>query len=295
MDRDAGGLLVCLKPEGPSSHRAVERVKRALGARRAGHAGTLDPAASGVLLVGLNRATRLLEYLAGHDKTYRAVLRLGEVRDTLDRTGVVVERRAVPELDAPRVRSVLDRFRGRIRQIPPAYSAIKVDGERLYRRARRGERVAPPARWITIHALELLRLDPPELEIRVVCSAGTYVRALARDVGEALGCGAVLWRLERIGSGPFGLAHAVPLETVEAEGSDAWNRVLPPEHMLQGMPRARVDAPTAAHLAHGRPVPWDREPVAGPVAVCGPGGELVAVGRVEAGRLRPAKVLRPAG
>ena len=294
MDRNTGGLLVCLKPEGPSSHSAVERVKRALGARRAGHAGTLDPAASGVLLVGLNRATRLLEYLAGHDKTYRAVLQLGEVRDTLDRTGALLEQRPVPDLDVSRVRSVLGRFSGRIRQVPPAYSAIKVGGERLYRRARRGERVDPPARWVTIHALELLRLDPPELEIRVVCSAGTYVRALARDVGEALGCGAVLWRLERLRSGPFGLADAVPLEIVEAEGPDAWKRVLPPERMLQGMPLAHVDAPAAADLAHGRPVPWRGEPFTGPVAVCGPGGELVAVGRVEAGRLRPAKVLRPA-
>ena len=295
MDRETGGLLVCLKPEGPTSHDVVARVKRALGARRAGHAGTLDPAASGVLLVGLNRATRLLEYLTGHDKTYRAVLRLGEVRDTLDRTGALVEQRPVPPLDVAAVRSVLARFRGRIRQVPPAHSAIKVGGERLYRRARRGERVDPPARWVTVHGLELLRLDPPEMELRVSCSAGTYVRALARDLGEALGCGATLWRLERTRSGPFDLAWAVPLEAVEAEGYRAWDRVLPPGQMLPGMPRADVDAARAAALAHGRTVPWEGEPRGGPVAVYGPEGDLVAVGRVEAGRLRPVKVIRFAG
>ncbi len=293
MDRDPGGLLVCHKPEGPSSHAAVARVRRALGARKAGHAGTLDPMASGVLLVGLNRSTRLLEYLVGHDKTYRARVRLGEVRDTLDREGELLETRPVPDLDPGRVEAVLARFRGRIEQVPPDFSAIKVGGEPLYRKRRRGEAVCPPPRTVEIRELRLIRVEPPDIELEVTCSAGTYVRSLARDLGEALGCGASLWGLVRVRSGPFSLGDAVPLEEVEALGPGAWDRVLPPERMVPGLPGVRLSPDQVARVLNGRDVPWDGDLARGPVvALLDPLGRLVGVGRVEGRALRPAKVLR---
>ncbi len=290
MTAPRSGLLVCAKPPGPTSHTAVVRVRRALAAAKAGHAGTLDPFASGVLLVGLGRATRLLEYLVGHPKTYRARIRLGEQRDTLDRTGRITATAPVPALSQGEIERLLDRFRGTLIQVPPAYSAVKVGGQALYRRARRGERVEPPARTVEVRRLDLIAVDLPEIEVEVECSAGTYIRSLARDLGRAAGCGAVLWELERVRSGPFSLGDAVPLDEVEELGTAAWERVLPPERMVEGLPRVEIGPDEAARLAHGTAVEWAGPPREGPVAVFGPAGELTAVGRVEKQRLRPVKV-----
>ncbi len=290
MGRPGWGLLVLDKPVGLSSHAAARRAQRALDANRAGHAGTLDPAASGVLLVGLGKATRLLEYLAGHDKAYRARVRLGRVTDTLDREGRLLEERPVPPLADDAIEAALAGLRGSQLQVPPVFSAVKQGGERLYRRARRGEDVRPEPRPVTVHRLALVERDGPDLVLDVVCSKGTYVRSLARDLGEALGTGATLWGLVRTRSGPFRLEEAAPLAEVEARGPDAWDRVLPASRMVDDLPRVSVDDRERALLADGRPVAQDAPPGGGPAAVFGPDGDLVAVARADGPLLRPAKV-----
>ncbi len=290
MGRPDWGLLVLDKPAGPSSHAAARRAQRALGAARAGHAGTLDPAASGVLLVGLGKATRLLEYLTGHDKAYRARVRLGRVTDTLDREGRLLEQQPVPPLDDERIEAALAGLRGPQLQVPPAFSAVKQGGERLYRRARRGEDVRPDPRPVTVHRLDLVERDGPDLVLDVVCSKGTYVRSVARDLGEALGTGATLWELVRTRSGPFGLEDAVSLAEVEDRGPDAWDRVLPASRMVDGLPRVSVDDRELALLADGRPVERDAPAGGEAAAAFGPDGDLVAVVRPDGPLLRPAKV-----
>lgn len=288
------GLLVLDKPCGLTSHTAVRRVQRSLGAARAGHAGTLDPLASGVLLVGLNRATRLLEYLVGHDKAYRAVVRLGEVRDTLDREGAVIETRPVPPLSPAAVEDALGRLRGTVDQVPPVYSAIKVGGVPLHRRTRRGQEVVVPPRRVTIHRLDLLGLTDNELTLEVECSSGTYVRSIARDLGEALGTGATLWELRRLRSGPFGLDASVSLADVEAEGEAAWARVRPAEEMVAGLPAVQLTQEEAARLRVGQGLEREGLAAGQDVAAFGSGGDLVAIARPEEGALRPAKVFHPA-
>ncbi|MBI5440141.1 MAG: tRNA pseudouridine(55) synthase TruB [Deltaproteobacteria bacterium] len=292
-DEGRWGLLVLDKPLELSSHAAARRAARALGADRFGHAGTLDPLASGVLLVGLGRATRLLEYLVCHEKGYRARLRLGQVRDTHDREGTLLEERLVPELSGEDVERALARFRGRILQVPPEHSAVKVGGVPAYRRARRGLPVALPERAVEIFRLELLEWAPPDLTIDVTCSKGTYIRSLARDVGEALGTGACLWDLVRTRSGPYGLADAVSLGCLEAEGLSAWARVLPPRKMVEGLRSFTVSPPDARALASGRRIEGAGKEE-GDLAVFDQTGDLLAVARAEGGDLRPLKVFRPA-
>ncbi|MDW7711163.1 MAG: tRNA pseudouridine(55) synthase TruB [Deferrisomatales bacterium] len=288
------GLLVLDKPEGITSHTAVQRVRRALGASRAGHAGTLDPLATGILLVGLGRATRLLEYLVGHEKEYRARVRLGERRDTLDREGRLLETRPVPDLGRARVEDALRAWRGTRVQVPPAYSAVKIAGVPLHRRARRGEEVAPPPRTVEIRELELLDLSVPDLVLRIVCSSGTYVRSLARDLGDALGTGAILWELTRTRSGPFGLEGAPSLGQVEEAGPLAWSWVLPPGRMVEALPRRNLSADEVRDVCRGRAVPG-RAPEPGPVGLFDPEDNLVAVAREEAGCLQPLKVFGGSG
>ncbi len=282
------GLLVLDKPSGITSHAAVQRVRRALGCRRAGHAGTLDPLATGVLLVGLGAATRLLEFLAGHDKRYRARIRLGERRDTLDREGRVLDAQPVPPLTPDQVEGVLARWRGETDQVPPAFSAVKVDGVPLHRRARRGEDVVPPTRTVRIHRLELLEMALPDLVVDVECSAGTYVRSLARDVGDALGTGGTLWELRRVRSGAFSVDEAHSLDDLEAAGPEAWDRVLPPERMVYDLARVDVSAEDGRALLHGRAVAAEGSP--GTVAAFDPEGRLVAIAERGAGVLKPRKV-----
>jgi tRNA pseudouridine55 synthase len=205
--------LVIDKPAGPTSHGCVAAVRRAYGLKRVGHGGTLDPAVTGVLPIALGPATRLLPYLRG-DKLYRAVVQLGVRTSSDDLEGDVLERRSPPVLDTGALEEALAGFRGEILQRPPAVSAVHVGGERAYARARRGEVVELPPRPVTIHSLQLLGWDPAEarLELEVRCSAGTYIRSLARDLGEHLGCGAALARLRRTETLGFDLSTAVDLE-----------------------------------------------------------------------------------
>lgn len=295
MHPEPWGLLVLDKPDGLTSHTAVQRVRRALGVSRAGHAGTLDPLATGVLLVGLGRATRLLEYLVGHDKEYRARVRLGERRDTLDREGRLLETLPVPPLSPPLIEEALGRFRGTVVQIPPVYSAVKVQGVSLHRRARRGEAVEPSARAVEIHELELLGIEGPDVLLRVACSSGTYVRSLARDLGAALGTAGALWELTRTRSGPFGLGQARSLAQIVAAGPGTWPWVLPPERMVEGLPARTISAEEARQVAQGRALRRVPDEEEGPIALFGPEGNLLAVARPRGGCLQPVKVFDAAG
>ena len=206
------GFLVLDKPAGLTSHGCVGRVRRAYGLKRVGHGGTLDPAVTGVLPLALGSATRLLPYLEG-DKTYRGLVQLGVRTVSDDLEGEVLARAAVPALEAGDLAAALAAFRGKIQQVPPQVSAVHVDGQRAYKRVRQGEQLELAARPVTVHRLELLGWDPASgaLEVEVACSAGTYIRALARDLGEALGCGGALARLRRTGALGFDLEQAVPL------------------------------------------------------------------------------------
>lgn len=207
------GVLVLDKPAGLSSAGAVDRVKRALRADRAGHGGTLDPLATGVLPICLGAATKLAQYLLADDKAYEAEGVLGVTTDTLDRTGRVVAERPVAVTEAA-LRAAIARRLGEQDQVPPAFSAIKQDGERMYRRALRGEAVELPPRRIRIDRLELLAFDPPRFRIAVACSKGTYIRSLVADLGEDVGSGAHLAELRRTRSGRFRIEDAIPLERV---------------------------------------------------------------------------------
>jgi tRNA pseudouridine55 synthase len=211
------GLVVVDKPAGMTSHDVVSRVRRLAGTRKVGHAGTLDPMATGVLVLGLERATRLLGHLTLTDKRYAATIRLGVTTTTDDAEGEVVETRSTDAVTEGRVRDALASYVGEIDQVPSSVSAIKVGGKRSYARVRAGEAVDLPARRITIHAIDVVSADLPQVEIEVHCSSGTYVRAIARDLGAAVGVGGHLTALRRTAVGSFTLADARTLEALAEE------------------------------------------------------------------------------
>jgi tRNA pseudouridine55 synthase len=253
------GLLLIDKPAGPTSHDVVDAVRRALRLGRAGHAGTLDPAATGLLLVLADRATRVAEYLEGFDKAYRVTVRLGVRTPTDDLASPPAETREVPPLDAAALEAALARFRGPILQRPPDYSALKVGGRRLYDLAREGRPAEPAPRPVTVHALELLAWRPPDLELGVAASAGTYVRALARDLGEALGCGGAVASLRRTAVGRFRVEDAVPLDALRAGPPGA--KILPLDQALAHLPRVELRPEAAEKVRHGQVVgPEDLAP-----------------------------------
>jgi tRNA pseudouridine55 synthase len=223
-----------------------------------GHAGTLDPLAQGVLVLALGQATRLLEYLTGSYKTYIANLTLGVTTDTYDAEGQVVERRPVPpDLALEQVEVVLDRFRGQVEQLPPVYSAVKVGGKPAFARVRAGQEVALQPRRIEIVRLELLSFEPPSLSLSVTCSAGTYIRSLAHDLGKAIGCGAMLSGLVRTVSGSFKIENAVDWPVLQAAFQDgSWQSyLLPPDLVLEGTPRFVLDDVWLRRLLNGAPLP----------------------------------------
>jgi tRNA pseudouridine55 synthase len=214
-DFEAGEILNINKPEGWTSFDVVKKVRRLLRVKKVGHAGTLDPFATGVLLVCTGRATKRVSKLMGLEKEYVGVVELGKTTDTLDVTGSIVEEREVPAVTLDEVRQVAGEFVGRISQVPPAYSALKVNGRRMYKLARKGEAVALPPRTVEIYAVDVLDLNLPELTIRVRCGKGTYIRALARDIGERLGTVAYLRTLQRTAIGPYRIEDALRIEDLE--------------------------------------------------------------------------------
>ncbi|HTJ93713.1 MAG TPA: tRNA pseudouridine(55) synthase TruB [Pararobbsia sp.] len=246
------GVLLLDKPLGLSSNDALMRAKRLLSAKKAGHTGTLDPLATGLLPLCFGEATKFSQDLLEADKTYEATLKLGERTTTGDAEGEVAERRDVT-CHADDVEASLDRFRGVIQQVPPMYSALKRDGKPLYEYARAGETLEREAREVTIHRLELIDCTLPFATIRVTCSKGTYVRTLGEDIGEALGCGAHLTMLRRTGVGPLTLDGAVTLEQIDASPPDVRDELLAPvDALLSTFERVDLDAEQTRRFLHGQ-------------------------------------------
>ena len=262
----------------------VDEVRRALATRRVGHLGTLDPFAAGLLVVVVGRATRLAPYAAGWAKAYEGVIRLGRTTSTDDTTGhTTAISDAWQSLDEAQVEAALARFRGAYQQQPPAYSAVKVAGERAYRRARRGEAVTLAPRRVEVQLLELVGLEPPDVRFRATVSGGTYLRSLARDVGEELKCGAHLAVLVRTQVGPFGLGDAVAPEALTA------GDLRDPATLVAGLPRRELDEAGRVAAIHGRPVPAGKGEE-GRVALFA-AGHLVAVADREGELLKPRVVV----
>lgn len=289
---DLRGILLLDKPTGPTSHDMIYAVRRGTGQRRVGHAGTLDPLATGLLIICLGSATRLSEYLAAKDKRYVARLRLGQTTTTYDAQGkVVAESLALPGRAA--VEAELAALRGPGYQVPPAYSAIKLGGQKAYELARRGQPVTLEARPVEFYALELTAWEPPECVLAVHCSAGTYIRSLAHDLGQRLGCGAHLTALRRTASGQATLAEAVPLPVLQAAfGAGDWKRYLrPADSAVADWPAVRLSAEEAARVMRGQAVPT-APGAAGYGRAYDPAGEFIAVLSADpaAAQWRPEKV-----
>lgn len=253
------GFVVIDKPVGITSHDVVSRVRRILGTRKVGHTGTLDPFATGVLPVAVNDGTKVIPFLDEGSKTYEALLRLGVTTDTLDMTGVVLSESDPYRITREQLISCLAEFTGAISQIPPMYSAIKQNGQPLYKLARQGMDVERKARDVEIYSLELLSFDLPHAAVRVVCSRGTYVRSLADDIGRSLGCGAALQELRRTASGPFRIEVAVTLQTLEEMVSEG--RVsevcVSPSAAIDHLPDLPLTAKGEEGLRFGRAPSWD--------------------------------------
>jgi tRNA pseudouridine55 synthase len=287
---ELAGVLPVDKPAGPTSHDAVAAVRRSLGIRQVGHTGTLDPFASGLLLVCVGPATRLAEYFAPLAKRYVATMRLGEATDTDDLTGTVVSSADLSALDPSRIDAVLQAQVGTVQQLPPSYSAKKVQGERMYTAARQGRTVERTPSTVTIHAIRLLSVNLPDVTFEVVCGTGTYVRAIARDAGEALGVGGHLRELRRTGIGPHDVDGAVPLDQL-GDAARVREALLAPADALAHLPRVVVDAAGEAELRHGRAVAAGEGAEAeGPIALVSATGNLLAIGHRDGGLVRPRKV-----
>jgi tRNA pseudouridine55 synthase len=285
------GILIVDKPTGCTSHDVVGRVRKALGTRKVGHAGTLDPAASGVLVIGVGRATRLLGYLTKADKRYSATVRLGATTSTDDAEGEVLSTASCAEVDEDLLSGAFALQIGEIMQRPSAVSAIKVEGRRAYDRVRAGESVELAARPVTIHELEITRTqregDFIGVDIDVLCSSGTYIRAIARDVGAYLQVGGHLTSLRRTSSGAFDIQESVGLQTVIDDGTETQERLLDMRTVaIRSLPWREVDAVTAQAVRHGQPLAWpEDEDRPGAIAFVDE-STLLALGESNAGRLR---------
>ena len=285
----AAFVLPVDKAPGPTSHDVVAIARRALRERRIGHTGTLDPFASGLLLLCVGPATRLAEYLTGLDKTYEAVLRLGCRTDTLDLRGEVLEEHdGWRDLDPSAIEAAFATQTGTLDQVPPQYSAKKVDGVRMYERARRGESVELEPTRVTVHELTVVEVAPPLVRFRVRCSSGTYIRSIARDVGDALGVGAHLTSLRRTAVGEVSVEGALSPDDLD-DADAVRDAAIGPLEAVAHMPRVTVDDGQVERLRHGQRVELSETPEPGLVAIAGSEG-LVAIGEARGTELRPRKV-----
>lgn len=321
--RDLNGIVLFDKPVGLSSNQALQRVRRLFNAAKAGHTGSLDPEASGLLPICFGYATRISGLFLDADKSYRVRGRLGCRTTTGDLEGEVVEERPVPALNNDELDAVLERFRGEVDQVPPMYSALKVDGKRLYELARAGKTVERKARRVCFHRIELLSFDGVEFELFVHCSKGTYIRTLVEDIGEALGTGAVVTMLRRTGLGPWAIEGSLPpadgtplacaeaydlaaLEQLRAQSADAGAEamesddnpldhvILPTDSALIGYPAVRLDADSAFHIRHGHPVFVAQAPQTGWFRLYGPDDLFLGMGEVlDDGRVAPRRMFAP--
>lgn len=289
--RDLHGILLLDKPLGMSSNQALQAARRLLRAAKGGHTGALDPLATGLLPLCFGEATKIAGMLLGSRKAYVAECRLGITTTTADLEGEVLERRPVPAFDAAALEQALAALRGRIVQVPPVYSALKQGGEPLYLKARRGETVEVPAREVEIYRLERLEQAGDRLRLLVECGSGTYIRSLAVDLGERLGCGAHLTALRRLWVEPFrepAMVTLAELEQAAAQGLSALDAlVLPLSAGLADLPSLSLDENQALAVARGQQIPWPGGAEQGRSAAFGPGGRLLALVEPDpAGRVR---------
>ena len=300
---EPAGVLVVDKPAGPTSFEVVKRVRRALRAEKAGHAGTLDPAATGVLAVCVGDAAKLQHWLADGDKAYEATVAFGAATSTEDAEGEVTARADPSAVTAGALADAVPRFVGEISQVPPMYSAVRVGGRRLHEAARAGEEVDRTARTVRVHAIDVLEVAAPSdglvlARLRVRCGKGTYVRTLAADLGRALGVPAHLAALRRVEASGFRIDEAIPLERIEALGrtdpAALRARLVPLADALRAFPAVAVDAAEARALAQGKAL-RRAAPAAELVRAIGPGGRLVAVCTAGAEGIRPVRVLAAPG
>jgi tRNA pseudouridine55 synthase len=288
-DRDVqapGGLLLVDKPAGITSHDVVSIVRRATGERRVGHTGTLDPFATGLLVVLVGRGTRLIPYVDGEPKVYDATIRLGVETDTDDSTGSSIREASLPSDDA--ITTAIGRLTGTIDQIPPAYSAKQVGGRRAYAAARRGSPLELQPARVTVHEWTLLGRDADELRVRIACGSGTYIRALARDLGRLAGSAAHLSALRRIRGGPFDVSDAATVADLKAGEFE----LAPLRRAIPSIGTRTLTVEELGRVMHGNPI--DAGPDASPTALLDAAGELVAIAGVEGSQLRPRLVLRNA-
>jgi tRNA pseudouridine55 synthase len=295
--RQVHGVLVLDKPRGFSSNAALQKVRWLLNAEKAGHTGSLDPLATGVLPLCFGEATKFSQYLLDADKGYSTVAQLGVTTTTGDAEGEVLERRAVA-VDEAAIQAALPAFRGQIEQIPPMYSALKRDGQPLYKLARAGEVVEREPRSVTIARLELLALQEDRATLELACSKGTYVRTLVEDLGALLGCGAHVAELRRTQAGPFGLAQAISLEELEAVhaegGSAALDRfLLPVDSGLEHWPLVQLTQHSAYYWLHGQPVRAANAPKFGLMRVQDDQGRFIGIGEIDdEGQVAPRRLIR---
>ncbi len=285
------GVLNIDKPQGITSHDLVKQIRRISGIHRVGHAGTLDPLATGVMLICVGRATRLVEYLIGQNKSYVATVRLGQTTDTFDAEGARIAESPV-QVSTVDIEKALTQFRGRIQQKAPSFSAIKRDGQPLYKLARQGKEVDPPIREVHIFDLQLLKWEDPFLQLELSCSSGTYVRSLAHDLGQALGCGGHITALRRTAVAHFTVQQAVTLD--QLQNGDWTEHLLPLDSAIQHLLPLHLSAAETARVRVGqRFARQDTHPDAPLVRVYEPGGQFLGIVRSKENYWQPHKVFLP--
>ncbi len=297
-ERDVHGILLLDKPAGITSNDALQKIKRLYRAARAGHTGSLDKPATGMLPLCLGEATKFSSYLLNADKTYVAVAKPGVVTSTADAEGEILETRQVPELNQRQLEMLLAQFVGDIDQVPPMYSALKVDGQRLYKLAYQGLEVERKSRPVTIHQIDLLHFDEDSIEIQVRCSKGTYIRTLVEDIGEALGCGAHVSLLRRLSTGPFTEMQMVSMETIEnlskEEGDAALDQLLVPvDSAIEYLAEVHLTEDMAYHLCLGQAVSVPQAPAEGLLRIYDHNCVFIGIGIIlDDGRVAPKRLLK---
>jgi len=299
-ERDVHGILLLDKPAGITSNDALQRIKRLYRAARAGHTGSLDKPATGMLPLCLGEATKISSYLLNADKIYVAVAKLGVVTSTADAEGEVLESRQVPEFNQQQLEKVIAQFVGDIEQVPPMYSALKVDGQRLYKLAYQGLEVKRKSRPVTIQQIDLLHFDKDSFAIQVRCSKGTYIRTLVEDIGHALGCGAHVSSLRRLSTGPFAEAQMVSMETIEnlakegEEADDALDQLLVPgDSALEHLAELNLTEEMTYYLCLGQAVSVPQVPTDGLVRIYDHNREFIGIGKIlDDGRVAPKRLLK---
>lgn len=295
--RHVHGILLLDKPFGITSNQALQKVKRLFNANKAGHTGSLDKQATGLLPICLGEATKLSAYLLDADKEYQACCQLGTTTNTGDAAGEILENKPVPELSEPLIESALDAFRGDIEQIPPMFSALKHKGERLYKLAYEGKEVERQPRNVTIYELRLLSFDQQTINIHVRCSKGTYIRTLAEDIGKRLACGAHITQLRRTAAGSLNSEGMFKLEDLEAtaeQGFDALDRLLlPMDNAVLGLPEAHLEESTAVYLSQGQAVQVPRVPAEGLLRLYDADQDFIGIGQIQDdGMVAPKRLFR---